>query len=78
MNPAQKPVFPLAKELPPLFKPCKLQVHLLNYCSFQGNIFGHAKRPDQTAFNHKQDLHIEKIVKGREGQKGGENFTSAR
>lgn len=62
MNSTQKPAFPLAKELPMVFKPCKLQVQLLNYCLFQWNVFCHAKGQDQTEFNHKQDLHIEKIV----------------
>lgn len=63
MNSTQKPAFSLAKELPMVFKPSKLQVQLLNYCSFQQNIFCHAQRQDQSEFNHKQDLHIEKIVK---------------
>lgn len=81
MNSTQKPAFPLAKELPMVFKPSKLQVRLLNYCVFQSNIFCHAQRQDQSEFNHKQDLHIEKIVKmkGKGTNKGGEKkFTSAR
>lgn len=72
MNSTQKPAFPLAKELPVVFKPSKLQVQLLNYCSFQSNIFCCAQRQDQSEFNHKQDLHIEKIVKmkGKNEQRG--------
>lgn len=39
MNSTQKPAFPLEKELPLVFEPSKLQRQLLNYCSFQLNIF---------------------------------------
>lgn len=65
--------FLLAKELPMVFKPSKLQVQPLNYCSFQWNVFCHAQRQDWSEFNHKQDLHIEKIVKmkGNRRTKGG-------
>lgn len=56
-----------------VFKPSKLQVQLLNLCSFQGNIFCHAQRQDQPEFNHKQDPRIEKIVrmKGKRRTKVG-------
>lgn len=42
MNSTQKPALALAKELPAVFKPSKLQVQLLNYCLFQQNTVCHA------------------------------------
>lgn len=42
MNSTQKPALALAKELPAVFKPSKLQVQLLNYCLFQRNTVCHA------------------------------------
>lgn len=76
MNSTQKLAFPLAEEGPVVFKPSKLQVRLQNYLSFQGDVFRHARRPDQTEFNHKQDLHTEKIVpmKGKRRTKEGKKL----
>lgn len=60
-----------------VFKPSKLQVQLLNYCKIQSNILCHAQRQDQSEFNHKQDLHIEKIVKMKgKGTNKGRKKTS--
>lgn len=79
MNSTQKPAFPLAKNLPMVFQPGKLQVQLLNYCSFQWNVSCRAKKQVRLECNHEQDLHVEKIatIKREKGTRGGERETAS-